>query len=310
MKKIISARRRLVLLACLILLAIASVVGVTLAIYTSQAYQRSVVRNRDAEAIRFSSDKLYRVASGTAAQIYYYPVGKGQNNMSFQVCNYDQSKNTVFSEKDIEYTITFQITNGTDDFEYTINTEKVRNGETVSFTDSLKGTKRSINTYTFNFAESDYNNVEVTVLVTPTDLMLTKNTVLNGILVPIEYATTQGVTLKYDFTDCVRVIDDAIAGPDQFDAYNMSVSISGGEGDVVISWNSDQLDIDPFFSAKANATPGTAEDGYATLTVHMNAEDETGAYLIQFYNHGSQKHEWVNWSDLPIRVELQESPST
>lgn len=309
MKKFISSRRRLVLLVCLILLAIAAVVGGTVAIYTSQAFQRSVVRNRDAEAIRFSSDILYRVASGTPAQTYYYPMGKGQNTMTFQVCNFDQTKNTVFSEKDIGYTITFQIRNGTDGFVYTINGNTVRNGGTVSITDSLKGAKRSTNSYSITFAESDYNKVEVAVLVTPTDLTLTKNTVLNGVLIPIEYATTQGVTLKYEFTDSARTINGEAAGPDQFDAYNLSVSISGGKGDVVISWDPEQLDIDPFFKEKARATEGTGENGYVTLTVPMNAENETGAYLIQFYNHNTTKPSWTKWSELPIRVALQESPS-
>lgn len=309
MKKVTSSRRKLLLAVCLILLAIAATVGGTVAIYTSQAFQRSVVRNRDTEAIRFSSDKLYRVASGTPAQTYYYPMGQGQKTMTFQVCNYDQTRNTVFSEKDIEYTITFQITNGTDGFDYTINDKTVRNEGTVSLTGSLRGAKRSTNSYTITLAENDYNKVEVAVSVTPTDLTLTNNTMLNGVLIPIEYATTQGVTVKYEFTDSVRTINGVAAGPDQFDAYNLSVSISGGEGNVVISWDPSLLDIDPFFSAKSNATPGNAEDGYATLTVPMNAEKKTGAYLIQFYNHNTTKPSWTKWNELPIRVELQESPS-
>lgn len=306
MKKDISSKRKWLLPICLLLLAVAVAVGGTVAIYTSQVFQRSVVRNRDNEAIRFSSDKLYRVAPGVPAQKYYYPMSQGQQTMTFQVCNYDQTKNTVFSEKNIDYTLTVEITNGTEDFTYTvshgINTKTVQNGGSVSFEDSLRGAKRSSNSYTVAFAKTDYNQIEVAVTVTPQDLTATKNMVLNGILIPIEYATTQGVTMKSEFTDSTR------GGPDLFDAYNLSVSVSGGEGDVVISWDASMLDIDPFFVAKSGGTV-IEEGNQSVLTVHMNAEDETGAYLIQFYDHGSEEHSWTAWDTLPIHVQLKETVS-
>lgn len=298
--------------AVLLLLAVSVGVGGTAAIYTSQVFQRSVVRNRDTETIRFSSDKLFRINNGNLIQKYYYPMAKGERSMTFQVCNYDQAKNTVFSEKTIDYTLAVQVANGTENFNYTISrgiqSWQIENGM-KPINGSLTGAKRSIDTYTIHFAEGDYNKVEVTVTVTPTDLTLTRQSVLGGILTPIEYASTQGVTMRYEFTDSHRIIGEQPASPDQFDAYNLSVSISGGAGNAVISWDANALDIDPFFVEKVHGTSGTAKNGYTTLTVPMNAEDETGAYLIRFYNHNSVKPNWKTWNELPIRVELQGTAS-
>ena len=307
MKKDLSSKRKLALSLCLGLAALVIAVGGTLAIYTGQAFQRSVVRNRDNEAVRFSSDKLYRVASGSPAQKYYCPMGQHQTAVTFRVCNYDQAKSNLFNEKDIEYNITFAISNGTDGFTYTISdgttTQTVKNGGSCTFSGvCLNGSQRSVKSYTVPFAETDYNKIEVTVTVTPTDPTLTKGMVLNGILVPIEYAATQGITVNYYFTDSMR---DGL-GLSDFAAYNLSVSVSGGKTNVVITWDHTRLDIDPFFKKGRTVT---TEGDFSSITVSMDAANETGAYLIPFYNHNSQKTNWATWSDLPITVK-QADPAT
>lgn len=298
MRKYTTSKRKLVLSLILLFLAVLVAVGGSTAIYTSQVFQRSVVRNRNAEAIRFSSDKLYREAKGTPMQIYYYPMSKDQTTMSFTVCNYDQGKNTVVSEKDIKYTVSFSVPDGTEKFEYKVNsTTSSSNGE-LKLYGSLNGAKRSSKTYTIDFGNNAYANTKIAVKVEPTDLTLTMNNVLQAIFIPVEYATTQGLTVKSEFTDKTR------GTPSAFDAYNLSVSISGGEGNVVISWDASKLDIDPFFITKSKGTLGIDEKGYTTLNVPMNSEDATSTYLIQFYNHNTTKPSWTAWSELPIEVKL------
>ena len=307
MRKFPTSRRRLTSALVLLLSIAAIAVTGTLAIYTSQVYQRAVVRNRDTEAIRFSSDKLYRVSNSTLLQAYYYPMNQGQTTMRFTVCNYDQTKNTVVNENDIHYTITFSIPEGTQPFPYRVNNVPANEGGNLSFSDQvLKGAKSSSDRYTIDFGNHPYADTKINVTVTPDEASkaFTKNNVLQATLVPIEYATTQGVTLTRFYPDSTR------GGPDQFAAYNLSVSISGGQSDVVINWKPSELDIDPFFEARAEGTMTRAEngdlvldkDGYATLTIHMNSEDETGAYLIQFYNHSTSTPSWTDWAQLPIKV--------
>lgn len=290
-------------------MAVLLLVRGTMAIYTSQVYQRAVVRNRYNDVIRFSSDKLYRVTGVESPQKYYYPVGESQRTMTFSVCNYDQANNTLFSEKEIEYNISFKITNGTDkitnstdDFEYTVscgvNRQKLKNGASLSMPGTLEGGNRSVDTYSVEFNESDFNKVQIEVKVTPTDPSLTQNSYLSAVLIPIKHVDAKGVKLSYEFIDQTR------GTPDQFDAYNLLVSVSGGAGEVLISWNATELDIDPFFKA-SKGTPVTAENGYSTLTVFMNSEDETGTYLISFYNHKNTPPEWTEWKNLPITVALK-----
>lgn len=300
MKKI-TPRRKLIFSFVLLLLVIGTAVGGTLAIYTSQVYQRAVVRNRDADAIRFSSDKLYRMTSLTPKK-YYYPMSSGQKTMSFTVCNFDQSKNTVVNQQTLEYDIEFNVANGTNDFEYDVNGSKVLNGRTLELYGSLAGGRRSTDTYTVAFSENDYNKVEITVTVTPRALSLTKNNKLHATLIPIEYATTQGVSFKWEFTDSQTDLG-------MVDAYNVDVSISGGEDDVVIRWENDKLDIDPFFQTEIKASGGTlsTEENISTLNFHMNSEDDTGRYQLRFYKHGTDSYNWSEWTDLPIEIYNEKS---
>ena len=76
MKNCNSSKKRIIVSLCLIVGVLTVFIGGTLAIYTSQDHQRSVVRNRDNEIIRYSSDKLNRVAGDAPVKAYYYPMSK------------------------------------------------------------------------------------------------------------------------------------------------------------------------------------------------------------------------------------------
>lgn len=290
----------------MIVMAVVVLLGGSYAIYTSQVFQRAVVRNRNADVIRFSSDKLYRVATSTPLQTYYYPMSKGQTTMSFTICNFDQNKNTLICEKDINYIIEFSIPDG-NQFSYSVTdgsgqTYNSVNGEIVLNDGKLTGGIRSTKSYTIDFSGTSYENAKISVVAKPitTDMPLTKNTCLQATLVPVEYATVQGITLKSEFTDSTR----PDSTPVQFDAYNYSVSISGGEKYVVIEWDPNMLDIDPFFSAKGTVTD--LDNGYKALTIHMNSDDSTGNYLIQFYRHAGNTTKWNGWTELPVHARLSE----
>lgn len=293
-------RRKRIFSILVFLMVISTACGITYAIYTSQVYQRAVIRNRDTEAIRFSSDKLFRVNSDNATpKIYYYPVNSGQKTMSFSVCNYDQGKNTVVNQHTIEYDISFTFADGTDGFEY-----KVNNSPAANLTGSLAGNKHSTNTYQIEFSENDYNNLRVTVEVIPRDNTLTKNTKLYAILVPIEFATTQGVSFEWGF--------DKSYSFNEVDAFNVSMSVSGGEDLVTIIWDNTMLDIDPFFKEKmiANGSDYTENGNDSRLSFTMNSEDESSDYHFQFYQHGKRPSEWTGWDKLPVSITSQKSQNS
>ncbi|MDO4475274.1 MAG: hypothetical protein Q4B59_00625 [Lachnospiraceae bacterium] len=272
-------------------------IGVTWARYTSQDHQRSVVRNRDSETIRFSSDKLFRVTADAAARKYYDPVSSAERTITFQICNYDQSVSTLFCEKNIEYDLTVKVTNGSTG-DYTISrgseSKTIQNNGTAAFTGTLAGGKRSVHAYSIVFHESDFNKVNFEVSVVPKNLSLTQNRVLKAVLIPIENASLQGFYVTGEYSDASR------GEPDDFAAFNYSIRVTGGSGQVVLTWNADQLDIDPFFKTRSNATGDTAS---GTLTIPMDSEDSTASYQIPFYNKGGNT--FGSWEDLGVSVSVQ-----
>lgn len=281
--------------------AILAAVGGTLAIYTSQVYQRAVVRNRYNDVIRFSSDILTRVSVNTKAQESYYPVDPQQENpgIQFTIYNYDRAKSTLFNELDIEYTITFLLEN-TSSGDCSIKSKygdiALRPGEKQSLSGKLTGGKHSSDIFTFRFPQDALStdvsqNPKLTVTVEPTKLDLTQGMILTGTLIPIAYGTTQGFQARLEFPDSAR------STPGDFAAYNVLVSVSGGKGNVEILWNSMILEIDPFFSpTKATITyekNETSETG--KMTIPMDSTDETASYLIPFYKKTPAPLTWQGW---------------
>ena len=103
--------------ACLLLLA---GIGTTFSAYTSQAAKRGVVRNRDTEKIRFTSNYLQPCAVNTqnnAFPVRVVAFGEDTNDtdnitLDIWVYNYIVGSNSQINERDITYTLTITITDG------------------------------------------------------------------------------------------------------------------------------------------------------------------------------------------------------
>lgn len=305
MKKRNFSRRTLFFAGCLLAAALTAAVGGTLAIYTSQVYQRAVVRNRYNDVVRFSSDKLLLVGQGTPASVVYYPVTENQTSLTFRVCNYDQSKSTLVSESDISYTINFTTQNGTEGFPYTVSCNGSDKEALTSFHHRLQGGKASANTYTVSFSQNDYLNLKLTVTVTPDDLSLTRNNILTATLIPIAYGTTQQFQVKREFPDSLRKKEDGNPlKPTDLDAYNVLVTATGGDGDVCISWDPSKVEMDRFFRSRDIIKSITQDGAKWKAVLHMNSADETASYLIPFYNPNSTDPEWTDWNDLDQCIQV------
>ena len=297
-----SPTKNFILSILLLAAALSVAAGAALSVYTSQDHQRSVVRNRDTDTIRFSSDKLYRVTGGEP-QKYFYSATKSQREMQFYVCNYDQERPTLFCEKDIEYLLEFRLNNTSlDANQYAVrsadSTYRFENG-VCTFTDSLPGGDRSLKTYSLDFGEGDFEQLEWTVKVTPVNPTVTQGRILQAVLIPVEYIPIQGVSVKAEFSDSSRG-----KAPSAYAAYNITITIRGGDGRVKLTWDKERLDIDPYFTARVN---GTETDG--GIVIPMNPEDETGTCQATFFNHLSQMQTWSDWNELwqYIHVELIDS---
>lgn len=310
MKIDFSNKKKLILALCLAGVALTTVVGGTLAVYTSQVYQRSVVRNRDNQAVRFSSDKLIRVPHDSiSSKEVYYPVAEGQNSLTFRICNYDQLKSTLVSEVDIAYTIAFEIEQGSPNFTYVVSRNQgdsvpLNNLEKTVFV--LKGGVLSVDTYTVTFSSpNDNNNLKLTVTVTPKDISLTRKTILTATLIPIAYGTTQEFHAWLEFPDSLREKEDnSMFTPIDLDAYNILVSAAGGEGDVYILWDHTQLDMDYFFRTQPGVTFSKVDEVHSKIVLHMNSGNETDTYLIPFYSQNPVRPNWDSWSYLENYIKV------
>lgn len=294
MKIDFSNKKRVIAAVCLAGAALAAVAGGTLAIYGSQTFRRAVVRNRDSDVIRFSSDRLWRTTKTAPAKNYHYLTGKNDPSMTFTVCNYDQIKSLYHCEADILYDIQFDIQNGTSG-SYTLSVNRadpqpLKDG--VPVPGKLSGNTHSTNSYTVYFSEDDYDRLELTVTVTPRDLALTNDRILKAKLIPIKYASEQGFQLTSEFPDSVDY------KPSDVDAYKLQLSISGGKGDIFVGWDSSRMDIDPFLQGEKKTINGSEAWRYIQLEADS---DVICSYLIPFYNN--YKHDptaWTQWNALPI----------
>lgn len=275
----------------MISLAVAALVaaaGVSFAIYTNQTYLRSVVRNRDSEGIRFSSDKLYQHNGPlTDPQKYHYPMEENQTEMTFQVCNFDQAKSSQINENTIDYTITFEV-NPENGVKFSRNDQEI----TVESRSSLTGGKYSVDTYKVTLPPN-YDGIQITVKVTPDPPELTQNTYLSAILVPAAYGSVQGFDVKMEYPDQETNISNVAA-------YNVLVTATGS-GTARIQWDPAVLIIDPFFLdvvGKMNGTTVDKTNGY--VETPMDSMGVTGSYLITFYNKNFQGN---TWGDLGITVD-------
>lgn len=276
MKKVFFNKKGLIALS-LAAAALVAAAGVSVAIYTNQTYQRSVVRNRDSEGIRFSSDKLYQ-CNGIPQdpQKYHYPMGKSQTTMTFQVCNYDQGKSTLINKNTIDYSITFS---GIGD-----GVTLSRNGQMIGneSTSSLQGAKYSVDTYLITLPDElkdNYDGIEITVQVTPLTPALTQETYLAATLIPTPYGSAQDFSVKMEYPDQRTAISKVAA-------YNVLVTATGS-GTARIQWDPAVLTIDPFFLKAVKV-----EENNGSVEIPMDSMEKTGSYLITFYNKNFKGDSW------------------
>ena len=115
--------------------------------------------------------------------------------------------------------------------------------------------------------------------------------------------TVNGRDIEQYFTRPVlrMIINQPFAVTNRVGQFDVTVSVSGGAAKVRITWDPNELDIDPFFAAGKRVN--TTADDWSEIIVPMDSGDATGSYLIQFYNH-TGKTQWTAWTNLPIHVEL------
>ena len=300
----------------LCLCAIALGVQVTYGAYIRRSYVKAVIATNETEKL-FGSNLLYGVKNqpndpGSDDWLSVYPystsVGEGQDSITvpIKIYNYLAEDQNRVNQLDVSYMISFKIagnpTNGMtgyfvnghsisrQDTVYYLGADGLKTEESAAVKQTLPGRLPNTNTYNITIPASDLGKVSIAVKAKRianegsgnygTDLLY-----LAARVVPSLPSTVQTATVNGSFAY------NASETPKDYAAYNYTIKLEGAPCAVVLSWNPDLLEIDPFFKEKYGAEPSGNQ-------VIFNMEP--GSTMVQFYRKGNVEGE--DWDALGVTV--------
>lgn len=296
----------------LCLCAIALGVQVTYGAYIRRSYVKAVIATNETEKL-FGSNLLYGVKNQQDPDkddwLSVYPYSTEDQpsiTVPIKIYNYLAEDQDRVNQLDVSYIISFKISgNPTEDIsKYSMNGYSFSEVDTVYYLgrtglttnkddadiQTLPGRLPNTNTYNITIPGKDLGKVSIVVKAARvlnagtgnygTDLLY-----LAARVVPSLPSTVQTATVTGEFTE----IDKGI--PKDFAAYNYKITLSGAPCAVVLKWDTDLLEIDPFFKEKYGEEPGEGQ-------VIFNMEP--GITMIQFYREGNVEE--ATWKELGVSV--------
>lgn len=300
----------------LCLCAIALGVQVTYGAYIRRSYVKAVIATNETEKL-FGSNLLYGVKNqpGNAESddwlsVYPYSTSVKDGETSIivpiKIYNYLAEDQDRVNQLDVSYIISFRISGnptmdisnysvnnhvfGALDTVYYLGTDGLVTEESAAAKQTLPGRLPNTNTYNITIPASDLGKVSIAVKAKRvpngdtgnygTDLLY-----LAARVVPSLPSTVQTATVTGSFAY------NAGETPKDYAAYNYSIQLVGAPCAVVLSWNPNLLEIDPFFMEKYGAVPSGNQ-------VIFNMEP--GNTMVQFYRRGNVED--VTWGTLGVTV--------
>lgn len=300
----------------LCLCAIALGVQVTYGAYIRRSYVKAVIATNETEKL-FGSNLLYGVKNqpndpGSDDWLSVYPystsVGEGQDSITvpIKIYNYLAEDQDRVNQLDVSYIISFKISGNPamDISNYSVNNHVFGALDTVYYlgaaglttevnaaeTQTLPGRLPNTNTYNITIPASDLGKVSIAVKAKRvsnedtnnygTDLLYLAARVVPSLPSTVQTATVTG-SFAYNTGET----------PEDYAAYNYTIKLEGAPCAVVLSWNPDLLEIDPFFMEKYGAEPSGNQ-------VMFNMEP--GNTMVQFYRKGNVEGE--DWDALGVTV--------
>ena len=286
--------------------------------YIRRSYVKAVIATNETEKL-FGSNLLYGVknqpddpASDDWLSAYPFTVSDASLDsitVPVKIYNYLAEDQDRVNQLDVSYIISFRIT-GSPTKEngklkgYSVNGYTLDEADTVYYLGSggltgaegeaakqtLPGRLPNLNEYRITLPGSDLGKVSIAVKAKRvsngdsgsygTDLLY-----LAARVVPSLVSTVQTATVTGEF----KHEEDEL--PSAYAAYNYSIELTGAPTAVVLKWNQELLEIDPFFEKKYGVKPGAGQ-------VIFNMEP--GITMIQFYRKGNV--ESTTWAELGVTV--------
>lgn len=270
-----------------------STIGV-MAAYTSVSSVKRVVSTQKGAGMLFSSNYL-TIDENDLPRMITFSSMETSPCVTVNVCNYPQTM-IKHNDKDITYTMTVELVDSNGNAVTSADYSVEYNGEKKTFESNskiefspLKLTADDFNkhefTLTFDKSQLTKSDIYMKVTATPTD---------QAELKPL--SAKLGVIYINDNTSATwtgTFIDNATS-PKDLDGFNYRLSGSG-EGTVTLTWNTNYVDISPWFKNTYKLTISKDSSGIATATLKVNSA-EKNQYDIQFYRtNGINSAE--QWSD-------------
>ena len=295
---------RALLLAVLFAVSTFAGVRVGFAAYSSvQNVKRVVQLSKKVEDVLFSSNYLSKFNQNEnnygASKLINFTRSDGETagvKRSFVVTvnNFDLSNNSLWNDKNINYTLTVTALNKNNDQisdteilkGMSVNETPFTNG-VVTVSGTLSSSRRSTNSYTITLNEN-YKDIKLKVEALPKDYDATKNYKLCKIFEFGEISANTDVRWTGTFSDA-KVTSSTAENNQIGDLDGFNYRLAGSkDGKVTLTWNKDYVDISRIFveEIKAKKNTGTVTnveytEGGSSITFPVSATDKE--FILQFY---------------------------
>lgn len=290
--------------AVLSMLAIAfSVVALVAGVYltatafTANSFLKAVAASNEAENL-FASNILAGYTTEPASD----KLESSRKSLTFngkeewvsftvEVYNFQQSNRSVYNTKDVTYDLSIEAV-GVDSWK--VGNASVSGAEYRASGKTLSGTGPQSHPYTISFPGSAVGKANFVIKAvaqqpTGTNLWGLARKVVTG----TESTVNTNVVSGYVQTASGAATDED-ASVEGLDAYNYVITVTGQDADVTLTWNKDNVELEPYFGENNNVTP--VKPGENSVTFHM----EPGSKVVTFYRKGDTVPNTVK--DLGISV--------
>lgn len=221
------------------------------AAYNSQAFQRGVLRNRDSEDMRFSSNILspYIVSLGDTKQyetvLYPYVSGIQESErleIPIRIANHPMNNDNLVSESDITFDLKIQLKDYDPGTQYYLNGTQITDGTITISGITLAGRKANQVQYVMKFTGKDLDKLTIVAEAIPSG----SSKILAAYICPCTNSMVN------DFSYQGAFMKPNVQQLKELHGFNYEISISTGRAKVTLQWDKNVLAIDKHFLEKLN----------------------------------------------------------
>lgn len=281
--------------------AVALVTGVylTATAFTANSFLKAVAASNEAENLFASNILTGYTAAPTSGKL-----DSSRKSLAFsdtgewvsftvEVYNFQQSNRSVYNTKDVTYNLTIE---ASDTNSWKVGNDTVDGKTYEDNGKTLSGTGPQSHSYTISFPRNDVGKANFVIKAvaqqpTGTNLWGLARKVVTG---------TESTVNTNDVSGYVQTPSGAAAGENtsvkDLDAYNYVITVTGQDTKVTLTWNNNNVELEPYFGENNDATPRDVTPGDKSVTFHM----EPGSKVVTFYRKGDAVPK--NVGDLGITV--------